>query len=1096
MKLNKSLLKTLLLFTCLLFAENSFARFSTDSLKVATISPNAVKVSIIDSTTDYIVQAYAAASIKALNELIAQNALNEENGHPELNSYVFSASKYLDKSFLADNVLQFAWEKETTFLSNLSDINEVLKNHNINRIGTQNKAYFGFNGTLGYVEVSKGMIVVSTLEELKKFETTRTKGGADAILQNINDLVTQTISKFGQGDIITIGRMFEYEGQSVNSINDLTDARLNSYKEAYFSTRFTTTNTTEWRSKLLADFKLSPEIVTNENVLKLNINNKIVEILDRIAKLYNNKLEIPVPPGKGAGFYNACTDPTGQFYDSKNGKSLDKTKLAEVCKLINEILSDNGYEGYFLPSVANKQGNLTDEDLDKMLASLQAIKQDAVDLDNNNLNLKDAVDAFFKEITDFYTCLKQWKTEDNAIIPKCVWYETTQPTLPIFCGIIDGLYTSATDLVDFLDFMKCFDLTGFAFNYKTCIGRFTMAKDFIKAVPALSKSGKITTMLEEAWNEIVYSFELTTCTAENQTINECQYYVGRIIPDIVGLFYGATEAKIALNIEKTVAQFASKLKLLGTFFKTRFPLGVKFTKLTKTQAYCKIVPVPLYDAVLIFSKEGEIVDLAFKDLSKGLNLLTGGPDETVLKLANDLQEKIITIATPKIAEEILTITYKGKKYSGRLFINTVLLTDIYGIIDLDDNVIPLYGIKNSQDNTPPVQYSFDVKEKEPIKNCAVCKNRQLPIQANYERLCKNMRNQGKPIDAQIESLCLSNATDIVLNTIYTYFDKKVSSETFDFFKMDINLLNGLKPLSTCLSKYNGNVHTGKKILENLNLITEDILKAWTFARDEGGGVSKNPDIRRDIDILTKINQIEANRGNKDDLKKFLPLHYSATINGGGVGCLYNALETYKYFLTNHTDEPGAVAYNKELLESANKFKGGLFGLEIIESLTYFGLSGPVKSFESKFAMPNGDEETNCRYDLNLNDKFIETKNWATPIYINKYEPGKTINQFENQFRAYLNAAETMDDFKYIWKLRGGVTEATIKTKIQTLYKGKQFIDANGDIAFDYNIFETFWNRLPLRVTLFPDMEKDDAKSEFITLVGDTSSIIYSFIQVK
>jgi hypothetical protein len=55
-------------------------------------------------------------------------------------------------------------------------------------------------------------------------------------------------------------------------------------------------------------------------------------------------------------------------------------------------------------------------------------------------------------------------------------------------------------------------------------------------------------------------------------------------------------------------------------------------------------------------------------------------------------------------------------------------------------------------------------------------------------------------------------------------------------------------------------------------------------------------------------------------------------------------------------------------------------------------------------------------------------------------------------------------------------------------------------TYTYPIFYTFWNNAALRGTLFPGRvypdDSQSAKSDFKDLVDNTSSLIYTFINIK
>lgn len=68
--------------------------------------------------------------------------------------------------------------------------------------------------------------------------------------------------------------------------------------------------------------------------------------------------------------------------------------------------------------------------------------------------------------------------------------------------------------------------------------------------------------------------------------------------------------------------------------------------------------------------------------------------------------------------------------------------------------------------------------------------------------------------------------------------------------------------------------------------------------------------------------------------------------------------------------------------------------------------------------------------------------------------------------------------------------------MQNLYKGVQVMSSAGNLEYSYPLFDTFWNNTGLRGSLFENMDEEEAKSNFISLVGNLNSSIYSFIEIK
>lgn len=52
------------------------------------------------------------------------------------------------------------------------------------------------------------------------------------------------------------------------------------------------------------------------------------------------------------------------------------------------------------------------------------------------------------------------------------------------------------------------------------------------------------------------------------------------------------------------------------------------------------------------------------------------------------------------------------------------------------------------------------------------------------------------------------------------------------------------------------------------------------------------------------------------------------------------------------------------------------------------------------------------------------------------------------------------------------------------------------ISDTYPLFDTFWNNTGLRGTVFPNRTELQAKTDFVSMINDLNSILYSFINIK
>src|SRR5699024_1082421 len=115
---------------------------------------------------------------------------------------------------------------------------------------------------------------------------------------------------------------------------------------------------------------------------------------------------------------------------------------------------------------------------------------------------------------------------------------------------------------------------------------------------------------------------------------------------------------------------------------------------------------------------------------------------------------------------------------------------------------------------------------------------------------------------------------------------------------------------------------------------------------------------------------------------------------------------------NYSNVPNVEKYVDELMQSQYKFKGGSFGLEILNDLPPALQGKTLTKFEASIDDLD-DLAGGCRFDLQFSDGtklvYIETKNYAKTTAFS--------NSFYNQFKAYISnpSVTSIDDIKYYFR---------------------------------------------------------------------------------
>ncbi len=115
------------------------------------------------------------------------------------------------------------------------------------------------------------------------------------------------------------------------------------------------------------------------------------------------------------------------------------------------------------------------------------------------------------------------------------------------------------------------------------------------------------------------------------------------------------------------------------------------------------------------------------------------------------------------------------------------------------------------------------------------------------------------------------------------------------------------------------------------------------------------------------------------------------------------------------------------------------------------------------------------------------------------EDGNGKNSFRNQFLAYLGEINSIDNLKYVFKNRPGISLTAIKDNFQQMFRGNYTIDG----TYRYEFFDIIWSNQGLKNNLFPNpsninesTHKINSKINFQNWVETQNNVLFSFIKTK
>ncbi len=207
--------------------------------------------------------------------------------------------------------------------------------------------------------------------------------------------------------------------------------------------------------------------------------------------------------------------------------------------------------------------------------------------------------------------------------------------------------------------------------------------------------------------------------------------------------------------------------------------------------------------------------------------------------------------------------------------------------------------------------------------------------------------------------------------------------------------------------------------------------------------------------------------------EFIRLH---SLNSTGVKSLDKVLDDFDNLVSNYSNITNIEKYVDELMQTPTKFKGGAYGLEILNNLSQTNLNGKtLVKFEASID-DLADASTGCRFDLQFSDGtqmiFVETKNYASSTSFT--------SSFYNQFKAYISNPNVtnIDQIKYFFRANPNITKAERVQKFKNML-------LNGDKYEEiYNVNQTLMNSLGLSESNYLKalLESDNVNHQFFNFI--------------
>jgi hypothetical protein len=560
---------------------------------------------IVDSTaiSQEIIDTYAQAGNEALNKLIAQNAINEQNGESYKNNYIFGFGDLPDNFVLPPATIadaKYSTNYSTTggyngmnFTTTVEDLNVHLRTLNV-ALAAQMKPliYIGIDTKLGLTIRKEAVKTIGNEASYQDFDnaTLNINGyNFDAIRVAYNSIYTK-ISQFQAVDDLTgiYNKGIEIIGIGFHvnfSVKDIATDEVDVIEKLKKKT-----NGKLW---VLCNFdgRGTPDAInwSKDNTVRQTVYDGVSKYPEEFnpdgiksyLTLLSSSIQTTLLGTKtfnSEGFlYDDCYGPAGGYKSNLDADVTDE-QVKRVNALIKEMMDNTLYASYIKVSLDTKTvggGKIKQIDLINMEKALISLKS-ACEITYNQTSA-----AYVTKLINFLTQCSNTvyqPCEATTYVPRCFWDNpSTLPPgvsvadIPVCAGIIDGAIETVWGVLQLGGvFQKLqFDLTteaacmlpGATLLTDACIekrenfkGYFKVLSDIPKAWDDVSKiSSQISSKLGTEYN---------VWLGEILSLDNCgRYRQGRLIFDVASLFVGAGEFKLAskgFSVMQTLEKFAQK----------------------------------------------------------------------------------------------------------------------------------------------------------------------------------------------------------------------------------------------------------------------------------------------------------------------------------------------------------------------------------------------------------------------------------------------------------------------------------------------------------------------------------------------------------
>lgn len=873
-----------------------------------------------------IVDAFVEAGNESLKKLMEQNAINDEKGESDKNSYIFGFEQVENKLGLNPPITPYVFAKQTAFsVVSLEPINVQLRLINAD-LAARNKplVYLGIDQVLGYI-LTNVFVDVTKTYSYKDFEEASEKFKTKSL--DINSLHTLYVQIFDRlhvdtdvfknsygMEIMGYGEFKDYfvgkeiTPESIPTLENSTSVRT------FVWSSFRGYDDNGWADKDINRFTVYDKISKSPLSVSINdISSYYIDLADNIKKTLLNTKPSPVT-GK---FMKDLYEATGSYY-GKLGTGVTREMVEKVNDLIEEMMDDALYRDYIKPAVNTKTstGTLTKADLENMEKALRDLRQ-ACQITYNETSA-----AYMTTFLNYLSRCQNYNGScigeggADGYIPQCIWDNPTAPYPVAFsCGLIDGAIGTvagigelAVGVVKFQVFLECWKPWSPSFYFdESC--KETREKTIVHFKQCWE--------VVNDWDNFKNVVNVTYTTLTNElgkwsnntfcTDRACCYYnMGKAVFDIGSLFFGIGELK-AVSKGFKLSSYASEFGQLSTqlFTKTKiFNNAAKLTKTGSTMAFemsgKRLFRFGSKESSQVLRRSTKLVDrgtkVTFKKSQKILSAAQkSSATDAYIVVKNNPNKLIGTFEVEEfeVAEEILEeiVTNPKRKGAGKIKLYDLLVDneEYFGVANetLGGNspADELIGIikklpdpgQTPQPNTPIFFPIILLDRDDPDPDCAVCETKSVDIKTKYETLCKKARAAGldeKLVKLALNNMC-NNLSDIKLLAMYNrLIEEDLSPQKFNSLKLKEFLSDLVIKGSTCATRVpypQGNVaFEWIGLASYLSQLDTPMLDAWLIYY-----AAERPCLRQSLPHLSSLSEAYLNANLKktpfnftfDDFKK-------------------------------------------------------------------------------------------------------------------------------------------------------------------------------------------------------------------------------------